>query len=773
MPQICLSLFLAILLLAACGEATAQNYRGSINGAITDPSGAGISSAAVTATEMATDTIYKTTPSTTGEFVFPNLPSGNYTVSVNSPGFKTMRVSNVTVAAGAVYTLPMAMKVAQSAESIEVSGAAVTLDTTTTTDITDIPYKEIKDIPLTGRDFTQLIEIAPGFGGYNVGGGGGASTINGTRPNQINWQIEGADNNDVWWNVSSVNQSGAANSAGSTLPLDAIDQFSFVASSGPETGRSPGGTVNVTIKSGSNYLHGSLYYYNRNELFGARSPFAATGSPKAKQRNENDGFSVGGPILRNRIFYFAGGEYQTATAGISANVTEPSVAYQQKAESVLAYYGVPVNTVSQNLLSTLWPASVLGGEAKSGNYYSNAPDTTYSYNGIAKIDANLNEANHLSLRAYVGQGTQSAAVSSYLPPYFEISPLHFQNYSVIHNTILSPHLNNQVTAGVNYLDSRFRDADTSFKPIDLGLNTGVSGASLAGSPKINIGQSSSSVYNSSAGGFDILGSAVTPSGRRETTSHISDIVTYAFASHVLRLGGGLGETQVDSLYQTNGRGTFAFDGSQGPWYYPISGTKTACDSLATQNLGSYAPGYSPSDGFDANVLFLADFMAGCVSNSSIVTGDTKRRVIVRAFNLFAGDTWKASPTLSLNYGLRYDYSGPMYNNKKNLTSFNATAPGGFDVAGTRISSITQQYWTAFSPRLGFAFQPKAGGSLVLRGSIGTYYDTPYLLPFLNLRGTANGGAVGVQDNPAGAQPVAAPTVGGYVLQPGKNIHDTP
>ena len=761
-----LAIFLPLL--SSVG-AQAQNYRGSINGTVTDPSEASVSEATIIAADTATGIVYKSAPSSTGEFVFPDLPPGSYKVTVTASGFDTVQIDNVTVAAGAIYTLPVALKVAQSATVIEVSGVAATLDTTTATDVTNIPSEQIKNIPLMGRDFTELIAIAPGFGGYNVGGGGGASSINGTRPNQINWQIEGADNNDPWWNVSSVNQSGSSNSAGSVLPIDAIEQYSFVASSGPETGRSPGGTVNITIKSGTNQLHGSAYYFNRNEFFGANNPFASPGTPKTKERNQNDGFSLGGPIIRNKLFFFVGGEYQNSTIGLSANTTEPSAAYQQAAESVLGYYGVPVNPVSTNLLSSIWPASALIGPAQPGNYFANAPDTSYSYNGLLKIDYNFNDANHLSARGYVGQGIQSAAIYSYLAPFFTVSPSHFQNYSVIYNTIFSPRLTNQVTLGVNYLDTRFVDADTNFDPVGLGLNTGVSDPTLRGSPKISIGNAGTSVFGLSASGFDNAGSSITPSGRREVTTTLNDTLTYVIRSHELRVGGTAANIGVDSYYQTNGRGTFTFDGSQGPWYYPTSGTTTPCDALATRNLGNYAPGYSPSDNYDANVLFLADFMAGCVSNSSIVVGDTKRRVLVNAFNLYAGDIWKATRRLSLNYGLRYDYSGPIHNNRKNLSVFDPTQADGLAVAGSDIANVYQRFWSSYSPRLGFAFQPRADGSLVVRGGVGLYYDTPYILPFLNLRGTANGGALGVQDNPAGANPVAAPSVSSYVIENGQQI----
>jgi hypothetical protein len=162
-----LAIFLPLL--SSVG-AQAQNYRSSINGTVTDPSGASVSEATITAADTATGIVYKSAPSSTGEFVFPDLPPGSYKVTVTASGFDTVQIDNVTVAAGAIYTLPVALKVAQSATVIEVSGVAATLDTTTATDVTNIPSEQIKNIPLMGRDFTELIAIAPGFGGYNVHG---------------------------------------------------------------------------------------------------------------------------------------------------------------------------------------------------------------------------------------------------------------------------------------------------------------------------------------------------------------------------------------------------------------------------------------------------------------------------------------------------------------------------------------------------------------------------------------------------------------------------
>ena len=208
---------------------------------------------------------------------------------------------------------------------------------------------------MNGRDFTQFMQLTPGFAGYSAGGGAGIASVNGTRSNKVNWQIEGTDNNDLWWNIPAVNQGGVNGIAGIVLPLDAIDQFSFVTSSSPETGRNAGGTANLVIKSGTNQLHGTGYYFNRNEALAANTPFA-NGSPKNKTRFIIYGGSVGGPIIKDKTFFFVNYEHNNFIIGNQSRSTEPSAAYQAESQSVLAYYGIPVNPLSSTLLANLWPA---------------------------------------------------------------------------------------------------------------------------------------------------------------------------------------------------------------------------------------------------------------------------------------------------------------------------------------------------------------------------------------------------------------------------------
>src|SRR5438552_2049179 len=313
----------------------AQTFRGAINGNVTDPSGAVVAGANVKATNEATGIALSTVTTSGGSFAFQDIPLGTYKVSVAAPGFSAYTVDKVQVIAGTIYTLPIKLSMGKQATTVEVSAAALTVDTATQTQTMTLPSDVVQNVPLNGRDYTQLISVEPGFGGYNVGGFG---SLNGTRPNQMNWQIDGVDNNDFWHNIPAVNQGGVSGIAGIILPIDSIDEFSAQTQNGPEAGRNAGGTVNLVTKSGTNQLHGSAYYFNRNEFYAASSPFFTPSEsvPKAPPlRNQNYGGSVGGPIIKDKTFYFLSFEKQNYIIGLSGKATEPSDKRINKALAVL------------------------------------------------------------------------------------------------------------------------------------------------------------------------------------------------------------------------------------------------------------------------------------------------------------------------------------------------------------------------------------------------------------------------------------------------------
>jgi hypothetical protein len=304
---------------------------------------------------------------------------------------------------------------------------------------------------------------------------------------------------------------------------------------------------------------------------------------------------------------------------------------------------------------------------------------------------------------------------------------------------VNPHLTNQLLFGANYFDLKKEDQNSSFNPPALGLNTGVTAANLSGSPFISIGS------------FDKIGS--TPKVGRDTVAvSVSDTVSYIKGTHQVRLGGGVTQGRIDGFYHAGERGSFTYNGSQGPW-----------KSLT---------------GVDANILSLADFMAGYVYQSNLATGDPERFVTMNGFNIFAQDNFQLTRKLNINYGLRYEYVGPIHDDAKDLSEFDPSVPSGLAVAGVDIPNLYPRYWNNFLPRGGFAYQPTNNGDLVIRGGVGLYTDTVSVLPFLNNSnslssyGAPNGGPIGVNGNPAGTKPVYLVQQNAYTVVPNQLIFPT-
>jgi hypothetical protein len=599
-----------------------------------------------------------------------------------------------------------------------------------------------------------MLAQTPGFAGLSTGGGAGVASVNGTRSNSVNWQIEGTDNNDLWWNIPAVNQGGVSSIAGVILPVDAIDNFSFVTSGTTAIGRNPGGTANLTIKSGTNSLHGTAYYYNHNEFFQQTNPFLTT---KPATRNQHYGFSVGGPIWKNKTFFFLAGEHQGFLIGAETAGTEPSLPYVAEATSVLTAYGITVNPVAHNLLygtgslAGLWPSSAVNSSlpANSNNFRATGNLTGHSFNGIIHLDEQLTDKDHFSANWFVGQGTQTAPTSTPIAAYFENAPIHVDNFSLVYNRVLTPSIANQLSAGVSYFNQVFSDADTGFDPIGLGLNTGVTDPALAGAPKIIIGSTgASSGLTAGGSGFDLTG-ATAPSGRNDITGHLDEDLTWTKGAHQFHFGGELRQAQVDDFYQTGERGTIYFDGSQGPWVT----TSTACSALSKNGKAPYTSATAPTD---PNVLFLADFLAGCFdpTQSEITQGDPKRQVFVNTFSLYGQDSWQLNKRLSLNYGIRYDYEGPVHSDLPNLSIFDPSVSGGLAVAGQQVPDIYGKFWGGASPRVGFALQIDNQSKTVLRGGYGWYSDSLYMKSILQNNGSTNIAVFGPGQNPAGSEKVA-------------------
>lgn len=374
MPKIFRRIFpIALLLLVSALNAiplNAQTFRGGIAGTVQDPSGASVPNAKITLLEQQTGLTRETTATANGTYAFQDLPLGQYTVTIDAAGFSQSKIKNITTRPGEVYSLSPRLGLAGSSMSLDVNANALSLDTESSTNTAVVSDKAVANVPLNGRDFRTLLNIVPGYNG--------AGSLNGARANQNNYQIDGADNNDIWQNGAAANQGGVGNIAGVTIPLDAIDQFSVQSQGNAEIGRNGGGLVSMAIKSGTNAIHGSAYYYNRNEFFAARNPFLPSTTRKGALRNQQFGGSFGGPIIKNHLFYFVNYERQQYTIQNAALAVEPTAPYIAAATNLLTAHGITVSQLSKNLL-VLWPdANGPGAVNASGNYYDPTPQHGYS-----------------------------------------------------------------------------------------------------------------------------------------------------------------------------------------------------------------------------------------------------------------------------------------------------------------------------------------------------------------------------------------------------------
>ena len=374
---------------------------------------------------------------------------------------------------------------------------------------------------------------------------------------------------------------------------------------------------------------------------------------------------------------------------------------------------------------------MLTGGAVANNYHSDVPEYGYSYNGVAKIDYAINGTNNLSFHWFAGQGNQVAPVGGgAINSYYEVAPIHVQNYQLTYNHTFSPSLTNQVVAGVNYFNQVFNDATTGFDVASTGF---ITGSPFDNAPNLNIT------------GFDQTG-RTPPEGRNDITGQIGDNLAWVKGKHEMKVGGEFRKIQLNEFYWRKAQGSFSFNGTEVNW--------------DTSSLGDI------DSATLTRVKSLADFLSGHVHSGSITVGDPERFVYVNTLAFFAQDSYQMTPTLNLNYGLRWDYEGPLHNGNKDLSVFRAILGGdGIAFQGGEISSVYDPQYADFSPRVGLSYSPTK--NTVVRASVGLYFDIPNINPFLDNR-PGNNAPNGLEGNPAGASPVQTLSKPSYMIESGVN-----
>jgi len=724
-------LFFALTAAIAFSQST---FRGGMAGIVTDSGGASIPGAKIAATNQATGLVYNADSSDAGSYSISNLPLGDYDVAVSYTGFKSTQVKGVRISAGAVFNLPVKLDIATTAETVEVDAAALSLDTTTEVRTFTLPKEEVSNIPINGRSFTAMTALLPG------------NTTGTTR-----YLIDGVDNNDVYSNSVGTNQGGVGGIPGTLLPLDSVEEYSAEVQGSAENGGYSGTVVNLGIKSGTNRIHGSAYHYNRNEFFAVEGPFAQYAKiRKPVIRFMETGGSIGGPIKRDKMFYFLNYERQqyVLSQGTSSQ-TEPSGAYVSRALALLALGGVtpsnnPAISMGQNLITALWQPSMLTGPATPGNWTPppSAAQQGYSNNAMMKFDQKITSANTLSERWFWGEGKQTAPLAtSQNPWYYQVAGERVDNIGVTLNTQINSKSSNQLLFGVDYFNQPFSDAKPNDGAAAVGFIAGVGTGNTYGQPGLAIS------------GFDGTG-GTSVQIRNDYSGHVTDTYSIVTGRHQIRTGGEFRRLEIVEVNTGRGssgiytRGTFSFSGSRG-YNAPSGGIGASYPTV-------WPVGNEYSGTIDSQTKALADFLQGEGSAATLYNGNLDRTAYSNNFDLYFEDSLRITNSLTLNYGLRWDYLTPITSPNQDLSSFRAgTAPnsldltGGLAVVGKDISQAYKPASLQFAPRLGFSWQPtflrSVTSGMVIRGAAGLYFDQPGPGTWLY--------ATSLAGNPAGTRPL--------------------
>jgi hypothetical protein len=694
-----LRMILAAFFVLTATALVAQTFRGTILGTVTDASGAVISGASVKIHNVNTGQDRATQTSADGSYTVSELPIGTYTVTVSQTGFQTSVTSSVTVDVGVERRVEIALKPGQVTEQVEVSGETLPQVETTTNDLGGvITAATVENLPVNGRDYTKLIYLNPGVSGSpdqisDSPGSFGEFSMNGARGRSNNYMIDGTDMNDGYRNDPAINEAGVFGTPSTILPLDAIAEVNVISNFQPEYGRNAGAVVNIVTKSGTNALHGTAAEYFRNDALDARNYFNTVGQPKAPFHNNQYGGSLGGPIIKNKTFFYADYEGQQEPVGVVTLACVPDPAQ-------IAAYGGATNPVTASLLArNPWPAPNIPGTfggtlvGSEGSGCPNGPNSSVvspSFNRltsfIAKIDQEFNPSNRLTGRYFFGDSVQSfplalTASGGQLPGFNTYTPTRVQLVSISYVHTIGSNKVNDLRYGWNRFAEGFFPGDQSFAPSSIGLNTGT-GAADQGLPIILMG------------GFAQLGATSSvPRHRVDSNNQVLDSFSWKLGRHDLKFGADFHRTSVQQYFDKYFRGRLKFNGN----------------TLGTP---------------------LQDFLAGDVDSGFQYFGDSTRHTFENNFGFYFQDSYRLTPRLTLNYGLRWDYFGVIgekNNLLSNITSVSpATGTGTFTLTQVGQPGLSKLYnpdYRNFAPRIGLAWDMSGKGTSVIRAGYGIFFDS--------------------------------------------------
>jgi hypothetical protein len=660
-----------LFLLVACLVSFAQSISGDLIGTIYDATGAAIPNATVAAKNEATGVETVTKSGGTGEYHLANLAPGSYTITVTATGFARAQIRSVAVTLNTASTTNVKLAVASSTETIEVSAAVATIDTTTATVGTSFQPNTLADLPTAsgGAGVINLSLLNAGVGTSGAVGLGTGPSVGGQRPRNNNFTIEGIDNN-----------SGSVTGPLVTLPNDAVAEFSVQQNQvSPEFGHSSGGQFNQVVKSGGNTIHGTAYEYLRNRNLNAADNLSAVDGDPLHPRYDNNRFggSLGGPIKKNKLFYY--GLYEYNPIGNSASAGQlyaPTSAGWATIASFSGAAGFNTNNMNQlkqylGTAATAAPLSTVGGayplvgpgNASLGNQLPGAkpveigllgissPAFSNAESGVGAIDYNISDKDNLHGRFILNRSGFIDTAAS-LPVFYSTVPSNNYLVAITEFHTFSPTLTNEFRLGYNRYSNNYPVGNQTWPGLDQFPNINVFELNAQLGPDPNA-----------------------PQFGYQNQYQLTDNMSWTKGKHTLKFG---------------------FDG----W------KQISPQAFTQRSRGDYEWSYLSDYLFDYNPDYLAQRSLG----NSVYYGD---RVLV---GMYFNDSWKVTPHLTVNAGLRWEYNTIPYSERLQTRNAISNVPG----------LITFQEPTAgkkdFMPRIGIAYSPGSSGRTSIRAGFGRSFD---------------------------------------------------
>ncbi len=698
---------LALAVAIFAGSGWAQTFRGTILGTVTDSSGAAIVSAKVTVHNVDTGVDRITETTADGSYLMPELPLGTYDVTVEMTGFQKAKVTGVAVSVAAERRVDIALKPGQLSQQVVVSAESVpVVETSSDTLGGSFESQTLEDLPVNGRDYTKLLILIPGATGEPNGGGDspgsyGQFSVNGSRGRANNYLLDGTDMNDGYRNLPAINQGGVFGTPGTILPEDSIQELNVLSNTEAEYGRNSGSVVNIITKSGTNQFHGSAFEDFRNSALNARNFFNDVGTPKDAFRNNQFGGTLGGPIVKDKLFFYGSYEGQREGMAITSLNSVPTLNdgvagdpndYTQAiaalggtalpcTTTVIACITANSNVINPTILnlynlcssnghcsgfSNVWPTtSAIGG-----------PATNNLDSAIMKIDYNLNTNNQISGRYFFGNSHQSFPLGvgggNNLPDTNTNAPIRTQLVSLSWVRTISPEKVNEARFGWNRYRNGFFPQDASIfgdPNTSLGINTlDLLGSNTAlprdfGLPTIEV----SGLAHLGSSGFS------NPRNRVDSNYQFFDNFSWKINRHDVKFGGEYRETTVNSFNDLLARGELEFNS-------------------------------------------LAEFLGGGLDGGTENFGNTTRNAHQNFLAFYIQDGYHVTNQLTVNLGLRWDYFGVIGTDGNQLSIYNPA------VGLVQPGQLYPKDYHNFSPRVSLAYDVFGKGKTVIRTGFGVFYD---------------------------------------------------